>query len=258
MCRYIDARERSDDLHHYDEGRLRSSIIAEIFIPLVDNFITSTNAIDHHLFNDAILTTGRMAKRHSWGTYYALVQKYLTLSERKDASERVYIHTLVALLGNFHFPMDEALPTEPIVEEIDGEGDAVSSAEPDGVNIRLLPKFLAFLEKHGPDTENHARISISSGIVTVVKHLPPPAREAQITRLLTILIQMLRSRSQELRDLVRDSLNRIAVSLGAYYMPRAQDYTYPRPPTSCACTCHTLSYYSCYDWRLCCVISMSG
>jgi U3 small nucleolar RNA-associated protein 20 len=190
--------------------------------------------MDHHLVNDAIVTTGRMAKRLSWGTYYALVQKYLTLSERKDESERVYIRTLVALLDNFHFPMDEVLPTEPIVEDIDGEGDVASSTEPskvggvaqasttriaDGVNIRLLPKLLAFLEKHEPDTENHTRVSISSGIVTVAKHLPPPAREAQITRLLTILSQMLRSRSQELRDLVQDSLNRIAVNLGASYLP---------------------------------------
>ncbi len=222
---------------HCEEGRLRSSTIAEIFIPLIGNFITSTNAMDHHLVNDAILTTGRMAKRLSWGTYYALVQKYLTLSEGKDESERVYIRTLVALLDNFHFPMDEVLPTEPIVEEIDGEGNVTSSAlaaEPskiggvaqasttriaDGVNIRLLPKLLAFLEKHEPDTENHARVRISAGIVTVAKHLPASAREAQITRLLTILSQMLRSRSQELRDLVRDSLNRIAVNLGASYLP---------------------------------------
>jgi U3 small nucleolar RNA-associated protein 20 len=42
------------------------------------------------------LTTGRMAKHLAWGAYYALVQKYLRLSRAKDASERVYVRTLVS------------------------------------------------------------------------------------------------------------------------------------------------------------------
>lgn len=221
---------------HCDEGRLRISTIAEIFIPLIGNFIISNSTVDHHLVNDAILTTGRIAKRLSWGTYYDLVQKYLTLAEGKDGSERVYVRTLVALLNNFHFPVEE-LPIRPSVKEIDGEGevapdaltiapsevDSMAQASTtriaDAVNVHLLPKLLSFLQKDEPDIENHSRISISVGIVTVAMHLPTSARDAHISRLLTILSQMLRSRSQEMRDVVRDSLNRIAINLGVSYLP---------------------------------------
>jgi U3 small nucleolar RNA-associated protein 20 len=66
-------------------------------------------------------------------------------------------------------------------------------------------------------TEDSLRIPISIGIVKVAKHLPEATREPQVARLLTILSQILRSKSQETRDLTRDT--RIAVVLGSPYLP---------------------------------------
>ncbi|KAJ7707727.1 armadillo-type protein [Mycena rosella] len=226
-----------------DEGHLRSNTLAEIFVPLVGNYITATSSIDHHLINEAILTTGRMAKHLAWGAYYALVQKYLRLSRAKDASERVYVRTLVALLDNFHFPMEQAIPVVEEAEEIDEEDvqdeaqegahvdEGVPAALPpppplnssarivDAVNLRLLPNLLNHLEKRDATTEDTTRIPIAIGIVKVAKHLPAATREPQIARLLTALSQVLRSKSQETRDLTRDTLSRIAVSLGPAYLP---------------------------------------
>ncbi|KAG5633570.1 hypothetical protein H0H81_006774, partial [Sphagnurus paluster] len=62
-------------------------------------------------------------------------------------------------------------------------------------------------------------LPISISIVTVAKHLPAATREPQITRLVTILSQILRSRSQENQNLTRDAINRIAVTLGPSYLP---------------------------------------
>jgi len=222
---------------HCDEGHIRSSSIKEIFIPLVGNFI-SAGTVEHHLVDVAITTTGRMARRLAWTAYYALVRKYLSLSEAKDISERVYVRTLVSLLDNFHFSMDqveskigavevaededefgEDLP-EPASTAISDQLDIATVGQiGDAVNLRLLPKLLGFLESSDPNTENQTRILIAAGFVAVAKHLPVAARDAQITRLLTILSQILRSRSQEMRDLVRDSLNRIFVNLGPSYLP---------------------------------------
>jgi U3 small nucleolar RNA-associated protein 20 len=219
---------------HCDEGHIRSSSINEIFIPLVGNFI-SAGTVEHHLVDVAITTTGRMARRLAWPAYYALVRKYLSLSEAKDISERVYVRSLVSLLDNFHFSMDQVESKNSAVEVAEDE-DELSEDLPepaisdqidiatvgrigDAVNLRLLPKLLGFLESSDPNTENQTRILIAAGFVAVAKHLPIAARDAQITRLLTILSQILRSRSQEMRDLVRDSLNRIFVNLGPSYLP---------------------------------------
>ncbi|KAH9485782.1 U3 small nucleolar RNA-associated protein 20 [Psilocybe cubensis] len=226
---------------HCDEGHLKNTTISEIFVPLVSNFISSTTSVDHHLVNDAILATGRMAKQLAWGAYYSLVQKYIKLSRAKDESERIYIRTLVALLDNFHFPMEEVIivpeqTTEEMVVEEDEDEDTVepevleqasaaaraaknTARIADAVNLRLLPSLLSHLEKHDKTTDDNTRIPISIGIVTVAKHLPAATRDSQITRLITILSQIMRSKSQETRDLTRDSLNRIAVALGPSYLP---------------------------------------
>ena len=226
---------------HCEAGRLRSTTIAEIFVPLVGNYITSTTSVDHHLVNDAILATGRMAKQLPWGSYYALVQKYLKLSRAKDEAERVYLRALVALLDNFHFPMEDVVVEIESANDNEGAPEGVDTTEieveltedatlaareskkvtriADAVNLRLLPSLLAHLEKHDADTDDNTRIPISVGIVTVAMHLPTASRESQITRLLTVLSQILRSKSQETRDLVRDSLNRIAINLGPSYLP---------------------------------------
>ena len=223
---------------HCEQGNLHSSTLTDIFIPLVGNYITSTTSIDHHLVNDAILATGRMAKHLSWGAYHALVQKYLKLSRVRDESERVYVRALVALLENFHFPMEELVPNFDIANEEtaeDGGDDDVivvpdhvesvvlssktTARIADAVNLRLLPNLLNHLEKHDATTDDNTRIPISIGIVTVAKYLPAAAGRAQIARLLTILSQILRSKSQETRDLTRDALNRIAVNLGPSYLP---------------------------------------
>lgn len=223
-----------------DEGHLRSNTLAEILVPLVSNYIISTPSVNHHLVTDAILATGRMARHLSWGAYYKLVQNYLKLSKAKNESERIYIRTLVALLDNFHFPMDVVVdvPTEDVDNENDDEeanrddiGTHATIPTPvaltaknraqisDAVNLRLLPSLISHLETHDATTDDNTRIPVSIGIVKVAMHLPAELREPQITRLLTILSQVLRSRSQETRDLARDALNRIAVTLGPSYLP---------------------------------------
>jgi U3 small nucleolar RNA-associated protein 20 len=88
----------------------------------------------------------------------------------------------------------------------------------DSVHSRLLPALLNHLERRD-ENEDTTRIPIAVGIINVAKHLPDPARTAQVTRLLTILSQAFRSRSQETRDLTRDTLCRIAVTLGPGFLP---------------------------------------
>ena len=215
---------------HCDASQLRSSTLANIFIPLVANFIAPASHTDHHLVTAAIAATGRMARHLSWGPYYALVQQYLKMSRAKDTSERLYIRTIVAILDNFHFPMDEIA-----VPDSGGEIDAVESEDADeehnlpelaptsgrisdAVNNRLLPALLNHLENRN-EVEDTLRIPVSIGITKVALHLPGSAREAQVTKLITVLSQALRSKSSETRDITRDALCKICIVIGPSYLP---------------------------------------
>ncbi|KAF9222298.1 hypothetical protein BS17DRAFT_735750 [Gyrodon lividus] len=217
-----------------DQGFLRSRTLVEIFVPLVEHYITSTASLDHLLVAEAINAMGRIAKHLQWSAYYSLVQKYIRSSKDKDEAVRVHIRTLVAILESFHFSMEETIQdadAAPILadgEPVEGEENAIDlqplvvpSADvkkvSDAVNLRLLPALLSYLENRD-ENEDSLRIPISLGIVKVALHLPPALKEAQISKLLTVLSQALRSRSQETRDLVRETMCRIAVALGPSYL----------------------------------------
>ncbi|KZT18582.1 hypothetical protein NEOLEDRAFT_1246369 [Neolentinus lepideus HHB14362 ss-1] len=210
-----------------DQGLLKSSTLNEVLIPLVGHFVTSPASLDHHLVNEAVLTTGHMAKCLAWSAYYTLVQQYIRLCQKKGDAERVYVRTLVAILDSFHFQMDDSVAEEE-KEDHDDEGDhIVISSKVEARNLcrieelvttRLLPSLLSHLEKRD-ETEDSLRIPIAVGVVQVAKHLPAKARELQVSRLLTIVSQALRSRSQETRDLVRETLCRIIIILGPEYLP---------------------------------------
>ena len=206
------------------EGQLRSSTLAEVFLPLIGNCIGATDSIDHHLVTEAINATGSISYCLTWGAYNSLVHQYLRLVKQKDVSERVYIRTIVAVLDNFHFNMDESVAVEGDADENAGpeEPDPKKAQEmtriADSVHSRLLPALLNHLERRD-ENEDTIRIPIAVGIINVAKHLPDPARTTQVTRLLTILSQAFRSKSQATRDLTRDTLCRIAVTLGPEFLP---------------------------------------
>jgi U3 small nucleolar RNA-associated protein 20 len=96
--------------------------------------------------------------------------------------------------------------------------DKTSKKIADAVYNRLLPSLLAYLSNRD-ETEDALRIQVSMGIAKVALHLPYASRDLQVGRLLTVLSQILRSKSQDTRDLVRDTICRIAVTLGSPYLP---------------------------------------
>ncbi|KIK59622.1 hypothetical protein GYMLUDRAFT_74500 [Collybiopsis luxurians FD-317 M1] len=215
-----------------DESPFRNSTLTDILIPLISNYIVETSSLDHHLVNDSINTTGRLAKHLSWKSYYALVQKYLRLSKAKDEKERVYVRTIVAVLENFPFVMEDEIDEEVAADERapeDGDEEVIETDEAkpsptihsrivDAVNRQLLPTLLTFLESRDATTEDTTRIPIAVGVVKVARNLPLSSAQLQITRLLTTTSQILRSKSQETRDLTRDTLCRIAVVLGSEHL----------------------------------------
>lgn len=87
----------------------------------------------------------------------------------------------------------------------------------EAVESRLLPSLLQYLEQKD-ETEDSIRLPIALGIVKVALNLPERSREAQISRLLTVLSQVFRSKSQETRDLAKDTIIKIAVTLGPEWL----------------------------------------
>ncbi|KAI6043542.1 armadillo-type protein [Pisolithus marmoratus] len=218
-----------------DADVLSSRILVDVFVPVVEYYVASTTTFDHLLVAEAINTLGRIARRLRWPAYYSLVQKYLRGSKDKGDTVKVHVRALVSILENFHFSMKDA------VQEAEPDGDLdtgdtseqelpLPTAQPkhehdvkkisDVVNLYLLPVLLEYLSNRD-ENEDSLRIPVALGVVKIAMHLPAEPKESQITRLLTVLSQALRSRSQDTRDLVRETLCRIMAMLGPSYLAYA-------------------------------------
>ncbi|KAG6382181.1 armadillo-type protein [Boletus reticuloceps] len=208
-----------------EQGYLRGKTLVEIFVPLVEHYIVSTASLDHLLVAEAINTLGRIARQLHWSAYYALVQKYVRSAKDKDGAIRVHARALVAILETFHFSMEEAVvldtDTPVVVDNEQGEENAAEIQTPPVVPSADVQKVSDAVNRTEMRTKTASAYPSHSVSLHVALHLPASAKEAQIGKLLTVLSQALRSRSQETRDLVRETLCRIAVVLGPAHLPLA-------------------------------------
>ncbi|KZT58714.1 hypothetical protein CALCODRAFT_451310 [Calocera cornea HHB12733] len=233
---------------HVKAGNLSSGVLTEIFIPLLNSYIMEAT-VDHQIINEAILTLGVIATKLPWRSYYGLVQHYLRMSRRKTASEKLFVRTVIVILERFSFTLDApvAAEGETGLEGLEDEAENLLDEEHIGpqaveglpttstpqeqnsiqqrqkivdvVKARLLPTLLSYMDDK-TTTEDEVRIPIAYGIICVTLKLPEDDRLAQVDRLLTILCQVLRSRSHDTRQLARETLFRIATVLGPDYLPK--------------------------------------
>lgn len=230
--RRVRALRRLSD--YVTSGSIRSTTVSEIFVPIINHFIMNASTTDHILVDVAISALGSMARQLNWAAYNSLVRLYLGLVKDKETIQRAFVRALISVLENFHFSMDDDVSmeethglapedsTEALPVPVNGAGGQSSqkSKISEAVNTRLLPSLLHYLESRD-DNEDALRVPISVGIAQITLHLPDSTRDAQITRLFTIISQVFRSKSFETRKLARDVLCRIIILVGPSYFPTA-------------------------------------
>ncbi|KAJ3039093.1 U3 snoRNP protein [Rhizophlyctis rosea] len=88
----------------------------------------------------------------------------------------------------------------------------------DTVMRKLLPELQTYLARKD-DESIPIRIPIAIAITQLLQKLPAVSINIQLPKLLITLCNLLRSRGQEIRDVTRDTLVKIALMLGAAYIP---------------------------------------
>ncbi|KAK9899045.1 hypothetical protein P389DRAFT_150262 [Cystobasidium minutum MCA 4210] len=207
---HIQTHRRARALRRLSEeaqaGSLSSKTINEIFLPLVAyNLSAATESKAQEVVNETVTTIGRLSSVLQWSAYNRLLQQYFASAAEKRDNQKLYVRVLVAILKAFSFDLTST--SSPEIPNI------MSSVEK-----KLLPRLLQFLQSRN-ETEELLRIPIAEGVAVIVQHLPEDHRAADVTNLITALAQILRSKSQEVRDMTRSTMVNIAVSLGPEYLP---------------------------------------
>ena len=187
-----------------EAGRLPSSILADLFIPLLSHNLTSiSEAKNAELVNETVQCIGRLAKHLQWPAYYRTLQRYLKLSNDGREGQKVFVRTSVSILKSFHFDLSYS---------VDGRESPLLGT----VLNRLIPRLMQFLVKRD-EAEEALRVPMAEGIASVVRQLPDVEQAVDVSSLITALAQILRSKAQDTRDLTRHTIVNIAALLGPSY-----------------------------------------
>ncbi|POS85762.1 hypothetical protein EPUL_002181 [Erysiphe pulchra] len=204
-----------------EKGKLSSKNISQFFIPLIEHFIfTSGEVTDtHNLTFEAITTLGVLSASLKWPQYRATLKRFIGYIGLKPESEK----QVIRLLGKFIDPLTSA-SSSYTDEKIDIDTSPkhrttllVTLPEQqkltEDLNSYLLPPLMKYLHDKDDSTVS-LRVPVAIIVVKLLKLLPQEQVDKKLPAVLTDVCHIFRSKSQEARDMARDTLLNISIILG--------------------------------------------
>lgn len=209
---------------------LRSPNVAHFFIPLIEHFILSKAEEEnaHNLAAEAVLTIGALALCLEWPQFRALFRRYHGYILSRPDLEK----TVIKLLGVIIDALTKAAELKE-AEELNAGGAVVEGTRvslnmdrsklsmtiprqeklAEDLASNLLPLLLKYLHNKDESTVSF-RVPVAVSTVKLVLLLPPDRHSDFLPSILTDVCNILRSRSQESRDLTRKTLVEISALIG--------------------------------------------
>lgn len=243
-------------------GSIMSRNISRFFIPLIEHFVFDPHEDEnaHNLTAEAITTIGHLSGWLEWSQYRALLKRYSSFVERKHALEK----TMMKLLG---------VLVDALCRAERDNGGAEDTAEPEidmvqastalphsrlGATLpsrtrlseelqkSILPQLSGYLH-HKDEATVSRRVPVAITIAKMLRVLPEAEFTMRLPPMLMDLSHILRSRSQESRDLTRKTFAEITALIGSMHfgfvlkeLRRALQYV----PISIVQTCLGFLQYS--------------
>ena len=213
------------------QGHLKSINIAHFLIPLIEHFIFDKADDDgaHNLAAEAVSTIGALSEWLEWPQLRAMFRRFSSYIQTKPDLEK----TIVKLLGvtiesistasavrRKHQCLNSQNANDVLVEVInDNPSSTLSLTLPsqdkfaDDLLNNLLPSLMSYLHDKDESTVS-LRVPVAISVVKLLKTLPPSRLAERLPAVLTDVCHILRSRSQESRDLTRRTLVEISTLIG--------------------------------------------
>ena len=213
------------------QGSLRSANVAHFFIPLIEHFVfdKADDESAHNLSAETVSTIGALASSLEWPQFRAMFRRFSSYIQSKPDVEK----SVIRLLGVIIDALAQAAETKQIGADItNGSTTDIQTAAhvrstlaitmpgqerlAGDLSNNLLPSLLKYLHDKDEATVS-LRVPVAVSIVKLLKLLPQEHFANRLPPVLTDVCHILRSRSQESRDLTRKTLVEISTLIGASY-----------------------------------------
>lgn len=221
--------------------QLEAGHIYHLLIPLLEHFVfdKADDESANSLAGETIKSIAALCQGLEWPQFRSLLKRYIGYLKSKEDMQKTIIKLLVGLMDSLNesgrskgyiaggSQSDKAPPSEGADEEtvmdVDKPTAALCKTLPqqekltnDLVN-NVLPELTEFLHNKDESTVS-LRVPIAIAVTKVLLVLPPREIEARLPSLLLDICHILRSRSQDSRDMSRNTLTEIVTFTGPTYL----------------------------------------
>lgn len=196
--------------------KLSDNSISHYLIPMVERYVFSTEEKYRNIGNETLITIGTLSNYMSWNQYKALFRRYSSMLKKNTEKQKEVVSLLVNIsvsLKNSLQAMrtgDESLPTLRKFPKSYQEPEAFITKD-------IFPSLSKILSTRDDETIV-SRVHLSEALVNLALGLEKDDTAALLPGILTSVCQVLRSRSEELREAVRKNLANLTVILGPQYL----------------------------------------
>ncbi|CCH61577.1 hypothetical protein TBLA_0F00330 [Henningerozyma blattae CBS 6284] len=198
-------------------SKLSDNSVAHYLFPIVENFVFKEGEKYESVSNEALVTIGVLSNSLSWNQYKAIIRRYIGLLKSKPEQLRVVVLLVTRIsvsLKNTLQSLRDVDTSLPVLKKF-----PTKLSEPDSfVKNEIYPTLVKILDVMDPDTIIF-RTPLAEALVNLTLGLTKEDTISLLPGILTSICQVLRSKSNDLREAIRKTLTKITVILGSEYLP---------------------------------------
>lgn len=214
-----------------DQLQLRDNNIAHYILPIIEHFVDDKET-KGLLSQDTIVSIGSLTRHLSFNQYRAITKRYVSYLVSRPDTIKISVKLVDAVADALGNPTVEKDVNSEDQEMVDLQTTSKKAPFPGAVLLSenlpsqeklnnfivndIVPSIRKVLGLKQEDTLS-IRLPLAIPVIKFLKALPHDLIILKIPGVLTTLCQILRSKAQELRNMLRKVLGTITMILGAKY-----------------------------------------
>ena len=171
---------------------------------------------------EAIATVGTLSKFLSWSKYSSILWTTLTQFERHAEQERYIIGMICSIIDGFHFDVTSSEPQADVENDLSDTEIGQDSAVWRALQKRIIPRIEGLLVKEKIDRNGtrvkQLRPTVVLALLKLFQKLPTRYFDARLPGLLTVICDALKNKDSDAREIARNTLAKMVVSMDIKYM----------------------------------------
>ncbi|CCE61523.1 hypothetical protein TPHA_0A04500 [Tetrapisispora phaffii CBS 4417] len=196
--------------------KLSSASISHYLIPIIEHYVFTKEEKYSSISQESLETIGALSNFINWNQYKALLRRYIAILKHKpdNLKESVLLINEVSVsIKNTLQSSRKVTESVMVLKNIPNNLSEIDSF----VSNEIYPTLSKILGTRNTETIIE-RIPLSEALVNFVLGLETDSTSSLLPGILTSICQILRSKNDDLRDIVRKTLSKIAAIVGPEYL----------------------------------------